>query len=1096
MKAFTFIQQQMSARIFATLTILSLLLSAFPAAFFIAEAASTGVSVNHSTLTTEINQQVNFKVSTILDNASTTDNTYILLSDDGGGDFYNGNTDGDCNDTTPETDKTFAIEKNKGVCYGNDIAGVYTITVQLIEGGAGPAIGNPATVEITVNEPKPSVPSVVYGCMDDAATNYDSAATNQGEVLCEYPSTPNVPEPVYGCMDQEASNYNPAATVNIPERCTYPEPPKCVNLLENGSFEQPVVTNLSKWQKFATVSGWVIGKVVDSTPTTLELHRDWTDNEAADGEQYAELDGDLSSNISQTVVTIPDATYELSWAFAPRHDISAEQNQLSVLIDGIQVDSNGPATGLAGLIKSDWTKNSFTFTANDAAAEITFADAGPSNSFGTFLDDAQLCLVKEPEPEVNIEATKIVCEDESLLPNWAVGAPKIDADTVSDFLSSSVARAEGCHVETGWEFEWAPKNTADPGDTLVGTAGPNWNTFSSSTTIPLSLVEGGSFWMREVLQSGYIPFTHEKEGNKNTDDVTAEFYCHTDGLNYDNFDRIDSPKANETYYCVAWNVPTPPASCKVVIKSDDTNAVVEKDNESAKILTFVHPNWVKSLESAKWIWGDDGVIDSTVDETQTFINKFGWGGSLSPLSATLKIAADNSFSASLNETLAAEDLTEFNFGATKSYDVTSLIQSGNNELAVKVKNFALANSLSTTNPAGLYYELTIEGVGDDCDIPYEPEPVDEVSDVTMCKYDNYENRLSGWQLSLTGTTSNQVSFKTVEMMPAYVGTTTENGCVVFEDVPYGNYVVGETLQTGWENQYGLGAVVVDEETEQFNVMNRQIPPPETYVIDGYKYEVVGTSTVPRAGWEIRLEDGEGGLIATTTTNANGYYSFEVEDGYYKVKEVMKTDWEQVEVEQNGYNPESEENAYCAFEVYNSEYSRYSSEYYEGDDYQCDFYNKFVGIDEPEEPEEPAPKRRGGGSGTKVKKPAPQVLGASTTNFCPLITDYMQIGWNNDPLEVMKLQMFLNMFKDTFGGVTNPITGEFETVTDANVKAFQEKYRSEVLDPWFNKGIVPHNQPTGFVYKTTLWKINSIVCPDYAVTPDFAGENLSSNTDID
>jgi hypothetical protein len=35
-------------------------------------------------------------------------------------------------------------------------------------------------------------------------------------------------------------------------------------------------------------------------------------------------------------------------------------------------------------------------------------------------------------------------------------------------------------------------------------------------------------------------------------------YCHTDVLNYDNYDFIDHPTTGNTYYCVAWNVHTTP----------------------------------------------------------------------------------------------------------------------------------------------------------------------------------------------------------------------------------------------------------------------------------------------------------------------------------------------------------------------------------------------------------------------------------------------------------------------------------------------------------------------------------------------------------
>jgi hypothetical protein len=161
-----------------------------------------------------------------------------------------------------------------------------------------------------------------------------------------------------------------------------------------------------------------------------------------------------------------------------------------------------------------------------------------------------------------------------------------------------------------------------------------------------------------------------------------------------------------------------------------------------------------------------------------------------------------------------------------------------------------------------------------------------------------------------------------------------------------------------------------------------------------------------------------------------------------------------------------------------------------------------GTDE-EDDEIPSTQRSGGStSGTLTNRfsfasaPVGQVLGASTVDACPFIMEYMQIGDNNNAMQVTYLQLFLNTFKDLFGGTANPVTGVFGSITDANVKAFQEHYRSEVLDPWYERGIVPHNRPTGFVYKTTLWKINDIVCPGAVPYPSFDGESLSSNVDND
>ena len=118
---------------------------------------------------------------------------------------------------------------------------------------------------------------------------------------------------------------------------------------------------------------------------------------------------------------------------------------------------------------------------------------------------------------------------------------------------------------------------------------------------------------------------------------------------------------------------------------------------------------------------------------------------------------------------------------------------------------------------------------------------------------------------------------------------------------------------------------------------------------------------------------------------------------------------------------------------------------------------------------------GGGGGGSSRPPTPdsgstnpgQVLGASTvSDFCPYLKSYLRIGRANDTFEVIKLQAFLKTFEG-YDYVT--ISGVFDEATLQAVNAFQLKYQSEVLTPW---GI---SAPTGYVYITTLGKINKILC---------------------
>jgi hypothetical protein len=55
-----------------------------------------------------------------------------------------------------------------------------------------------------------------------------------------------------------------------------------------------------------------------------------------------------------------------------------------------------------------------------------------------------------------------------------------------------------------------------------------------------------------VLKSGYIPFTGVNTNNT----VSAEMYCSTDVLHYDNYDFVNPVANGQTYYCVAFNAHT------------------------------------------------------------------------------------------------------------------------------------------------------------------------------------------------------------------------------------------------------------------------------------------------------------------------------------------------------------------------------------------------------------------------------------------------------------------------------------------------------------------------------------------------------------
>lgn len=158
---------------------------------------------------------------------------------------------------------------------------------------------------------------------------------------------------------------------------------------------------------------------------------------------------------------------------------------------------------------------------------------------------------------VTIVADMIVCDSENLLPNWGNGYFDITSTTAQDFILES---GEECRFKSGRLFQWGDDLVSFPGDTFLGEALGWFTTDPTDTngrvefTVDLNDLESSNrIEMRQVLEEGDLAFTYTANGN-NEDSISAEFYCHNDVLNYDNWDWINNPQADSTYYCVGFNV--------------------------------------------------------------------------------------------------------------------------------------------------------------------------------------------------------------------------------------------------------------------------------------------------------------------------------------------------------------------------------------------------------------------------------------------------------------------------------------------------------------------------------------------------------------
>ena len=205
-------------------------------------------------------------------------------------------------------------------------------------------------------------------------------------------------------------------------------------------------------------------------------------------------------------------------------------------------------------------------------------------------------LVNRINAPVTIVATKIVCDYEEDLPNWGYGAPdNITKDTASEFLASH----SNCSLEPNWSFQWGDDSSTNPGDDHVGEA-DGWNTFGPTDINGVATVNINDFGttsqikVREVLQENYIPFTYLINGN-NLNDVSAEIYCHTDVLNYDNDDRF-TPEYGQTYYCVAWNVQIDQKPTIEVSKEADKTSVDETGENVTFTFTVKNTSKIDTVE--------------------------------------------------------------------------------------------------------------------------------------------------------------------------------------------------------------------------------------------------------------------------------------------------------------------------------------------------------------------------------------------------------------------------------------------------------------------------------------------------------------------
>ncbi len=642
--------------------------------------------------------------------------------------------------------------------------------------------------------------------------------------------------------------------------------------------------------------------------------------------------------------------------------------------------------------------------------------------------------------KTTLSATKVVCNSEADLPNWGQGASDITSTTATDY----VAAHPNCHLEKDWNFEWAPISATNPGDNLLAGGSP-WTVFgpTNNSGLATTVINGGDqVWVREQMKSEYVTFSGatsdlDSEVSKNS----AELYCQSDVLNYDNFDYTNASTVSNTVHCVAFNaleIPVIIDQCPniegdqatvpegkhkdgegdcvldevVPICSEKTMNVISGTDDTTSpgastILSFLHSAWDQTSLGTNWIWNMDGVTDSLSDETATFTKNFTIPGT--PISATLSILADNEYTGFVNSFTSIGATDGDNFLSPDSYTVpVENLINGTNQISFTVKNWALPNSTAQDNPAGLNYKLEVKY--NEC---VNPEPPVNTPPTVI----------------LTGPSNITLTVGDAYTEQGAVGDDAED---LIDPTPV---ITGGPVVTGTPGTFTLTYTVTDT----------------------------------------------GGLTATTTRTVTVNPAIVIEDPKTACNdEIDNGDEEDSLIDMNDPG--------CASPEDNDETNTPEQPPVfacnDGIDNDGDNKIDFTGestdpgcsssedndetnptVSNPENPGNP-----GGVVPTSflVGAPAPQgrVLGASTT--CGIYLEkYLRKGYKNDEESVKKVQKFLN---DYFK-LNIPVTGFFGPQTDSAVKKFQTKFSDEILKPWKLSG------PTGIVYLTTTTKINKIMCPE-------------------
>jgi len=409
---------------------------------------------------------------------------------------------------------------------------------------------------------------------------------------------------------------------------------------------------------------------------------------------------------------------------------------------------------------------------------------------------------------------------------------------------------------------------------------------------------------QEALGGWTINLTGPVVGTTTTDNVTGhyEFTDLPDGTY-----TVSEEVPDGWEYCTQRSYDISLCNCQQVVVSDN-NTMVTQWNVPGKTAPFnaveawEHGNWTATKNAfscgADWIWESNRPENPIAGDVVEFQRTFDIPGN--PTGGTLDITCDNGYEVWLNghwvgrpahvtDGWWTSDLTESWVSTTgwesvEPYDVSALLHNGTNLLVIKAANEYMgpadgqSNGTVDSNPGGLIFELFYDSDVNFCNR--------ELGSITVVKD---ADPADGTDFEFTSDLGANFFLKDDESQP-------------FNNLTWGDYDVTEIVPAGWtldninctggdSTPIADGVTVHLDPGEDITVTFTNIRLCE---ITGHKYRCDASGECTQEGlegWTITLEDAQGAVLQTDTTESDGSYEFtDLPDGTYTVSETLQDGW--------------------------------------------------------------------------------------------------------------------------------------------------------------------------------------------------------------